>query len=214
MTIDICDLMFPRMREIIPEGVSGNYSIQHFTINEKQATIYEIRGIFNRSYLGRFIKAGNFCRLKCKDRILMSDSYGERHSNREIVQVAHGEVLIAGLGIGMIICPIVKKDNVKHVTVIEISEDVIKLVEPHIRKYLGEDSSKLTIIHADIFDYVPTHKFDVIYFDIWGNYSGDEYPETKTLHRKFSRYLNKDGNHFMDSWMRWDIKRLYFEGRR
>lgn len=206
--------MFPKMREIIPESVSGDYSIQHFTISEKQASLQRLRATFSRSYLGRFIREGEFCRLMCIRNVLMSDSYGERYSNIEIVERAQGDVLIAGLGIGMVVCPIVKKDSVKQVTVIEISEDVIKLVEPHIRKYLGKDSSKLTIIHADIFDYVPTQKFNVIYFDIWGNYSGDEYPETKTLHRKFSRYLNRDGNHFMDSWMRWDIKRLYFEGRR
>jgi len=144
----------------------------------------------------------------------MSDCGGEQTSNIEIVQNAHGDVLIAGLGLGMIICPIAKKENVNHVTVVEISPDVINLVEPHLRKYLDEDSSKLTIINADIFDFKPTQKYDVIYFDIWGDYSGDEYPETKKLHRRFSRYLNRDGeNHFMDSWMRWDMKDRYFEAR-
>lgn len=207
-------MMFPEMQKIVPEGTSGEYHIQHFTISEGEASLYRTKSMFSRSFLGRFVKTGNFCRLKYGSQVLMSDCGGERFSNREVVQRAHGDVLIAGLGIGMVICPIVKKESVNHVTVIEISPDVINLVESHIREYLGEDSRKLTIINADIFDFKPTQKYDVIYFDIWGDYSGDEYPETKKLHRRFSRYLNRgDGNHFMDSWMRWDIKRLYFEGR-
>ena len=205
--------MFPAMRDIIPEGVSGDYSIQHFSISEEQAKLQSIRATYNRNYLGRFIKAGEFCRLKYNSQVLMSDTHAERYTNREIVEKAYGDVLIAGLGLGMILCPILKKEEVTNVTVVEISEEVITLVEPHIRDHLGEAGSKLSIVKADIFDYTPTRKYDVIYFDILGDYSGDEYPDTKKLHKRYLKYIRKGSHRFMDTWMRWDIKDRYFENR-
>lgn len=206
--------MFPNMRDIIPEGECGEYRIEHFKITPEQARFAETKAIYNRDYLGRMIRAGEFCRLSRNgsifDKVLMSDTHAERDTNREVVNAAHGDVLIAGLGLGMVICPIAQKGEVNSIVVIEISQDVINLVEPYIREYLGDNAEKIEIICADIFEYVPTQKFDVIYFDIWGSFSGDDYESTKKLHRKFSRALNRDGDHFMGSWMRWYMKELHF----
>jgi len=144
---------------------------------------------------------------------MFSDCGGERQSNREITREAHGKVLIAGLGLGMILTTIVPKPEVEKVVVVELSQDVIDLVEPHIRNYLGEFSSKLEIVHSDIFDYIPTEKFNTIFFDIWGNYSGDTYEDTKKIHRKFSKHLDRTDSPYMDSWMRWYMKELHFQNR-
>lgn len=213
MNNQLCHELFPDMKTIIPEATLGDYSIQYFTISEGEASFLKMKGMFNRSYLARFLQPGDFCRLIYKDQILMSNTHAERHSNLEIVNRAHGQVLIAGLGLGLIICPIAKKDDVTHITVVEIAKEVIDLVEPHLRDYLGEDAHKLEIINADIFEFEPSHKYDVIYFDIWGCYSGDEYPQTKKLHIKFSYHINRKNDPFMDSWMRWDMKDRYFECR-
>ena len=207
-------MMFPSMREIIPEGESGEYRIEHFEITPKEAEREEMRSIYNRNYLGRMTRPGKFCRLIrgegwSRD-VLMSDTHAERNTNREVVKASHGHVLIAGLGLGMVICPIAQKEEVETVTVVEISKEVIGLIQPHLCKYLGDDAKKIKIFCEDIFKFVPTHKFDVIYFDIWCNISGDEYEDTKKLHRKFSRKLVRDGDHFMESWMRWLIKDLHF----
>ncbi len=207
-------MMFPQMREIIPEGESGEYRIEHFEITLKEAEREEMRSIYSRNYLGRMTRPGRFCRLIrgegwSRD-ILMSDTDAERNTNRDVVRAAHGDVLLAGLGLGMVVCPIAQKGEVSSITIVEISQEVIDLVEPYLCKYLGGDAEKVTIICEDIFEYVPTQKFDVIYFDIWGDVCGDEYEDTKKLHRKFSRKLVRDGDHFMGSWMRWLIKDLHF----
>lgn len=208
--------MFPSMCEIVPEGESGEYCVEHFEISPQEAIFAETKAIYNRNYLGRMIRPGRFCRLmhiggEYNTRtVLMSDTDAERNTNKEVVYNAHGDVLIAGLGLGMVLCPVAKKEEVRSITVIEIYQDVIDLVEPYIRKYLGHHSEKIKIICMDIFEYTPTRKFDVIYFDIWGDICGDEYPETKKLHRKFSSSLNRDGDHFMDTWVRWYMKELYF----
>jgi len=204
---------FPMMRDIIPEGKSGNCLIEHFTISEEEARFYEMRAIFNRDYLGRNISPGNFCRLRVNGSLMTSDAGGERASVTDVCREASGNVLIAGLGLGMILCKIVPKDTVKKVTVVEISQDVINLVEQPLRKYLGPESSKLEIILHDIWGLTPEHKYDTIFFDIWGDYSGDTYEETKRLHRRFSKYLDRTTKPYMDSWMRWHMKELHFGER-
>lgn len=117
------------------------------------------------------------------------------------VGVAHGRVLIAGLGLGMIVHGAMKKPEVKHVTVIEKSADVIGLVSPS----LPPRPRKMAIIEADIFDWRPARGslFDVIYFDIWPDRNGDNLTEIAKLHRSFARFLNRDNpNAWMNSWYR------------
>ena len=201
---------FPIMKDIIPEGKSGNCAIEHFTINEQEASMQVMRGIYNREYLAREIYDGEFIRLRVNGGLMMSDTGGERVYSRDIVHNAHGIVLIAGLGIGLILTRIVLKPEVNKVIAVEISPDVITLVEPHIRTYLGEQSNKLEIVQSDIYDYTPTDKLNTVFFDIWANYSGDTYEETKKLHRKFSKYLDHANSPYIESWMRWHMKDLHF----
>ena len=204
---------FPLMKNIIPEGQSGEYAIEHYNIPEDKANFAVMKATYNRDYLGREIFAGDFCKLTYGNTIVMSDSGGERYSNTEIVRVAQGDVLIAGLGLGMILCAILPKPEVKSVTVIELSNDVCTLVLPHLTKYLGNDVTKLQVHAGDIFSYTPTRKYSVIYFDIWNNYSGDTYEETKVLHRRYSKHLDRTNGHYMGSWMRWHMKELHFGDR-
>ena len=169
---------FPLMKDIIPEGQAGEYAIEHYTIPEDKANLAVMRATYSRDYLGREIFAGEFCKLTHKGNIIMSDTGGERYSNTKIIGEAQRDVLIAGLGIGMVLCAILPKPEVKSVTVVELSNDVCHLVLPHLAKYLGEHLTKLRVDSDDIFSYTPDHKYDVIYFDIWGDYSGDTYEKT------------------------------------
>ena len=205
--------LYQKMWEVIPESNVGDYRVENFTISKEEAELYSTMATYNRDYLGRMLRAGKFCRLMCKSEVLMSDTDAERSTNYEVIRAAHGEVLIAGLGLGLIVIPICRKKEVQKITVVEVSEEVISLVEPHLRKFLGGDADKLEIVHSDIHEFKTSKKYNVIYFDIWNNISGDEYPETKTLHKLFSKYLIRDGTQFMDSWMRWYMKDKHFEGR-
>ena len=110
----------------------------------------------------------------------------------------------------MILTMIVPKAEVEKVTVVEINSNVISLVEKYIRDYLGSNSKKLEIINSNIYDFVPKHKYNTVFFDIWGNYSSGTYEETKILHRKFSKYLDRTKPHWIDSWMRWYMRAKYF----
>ena len=133
----------------------------------------------------------------------MSDTRYEQLTNTEVVRRAHGDVLIAGLGIGMILTRILDKPEVESVTVIEKYQDVIDLVEPHYR------NPKLTVICADIYDWKPAKGtvFNCIYFDIWADQSTDCLVDMAKLHQRFKFFLDKrDDKRWMDSWNRDELK--------
>jgi len=123
---------FPEMHRIVPEGASGNVRVEHFTVSESASRLTALEG--GRGY----VPPGRYARLFMHPKAsscMMSDTRFEHLSNYEVVRSAHGEVLIAGLGLGMICHPIARKREVKAVTVVEKSPDVIKLITPtpHVR---------------------------------------------------------------------------------
>ncbi|KKL46240.1 hypothetical protein LCGC14_2347550, partial [marine sediment metagenome] len=117
----------------------------------------------------------------------------ERQSNWDLLREAYsGDILIAGLGLGMVLLPILAREHVKSVTVIELSQDAIDLVVPHIRTAAGENADKLTVIQGDIFEWKPPRgaRYHTIYFDIWGDISRNNLPDMRRLHQKFRRRKN------------------------
>lgn len=186
---------FDKLHERIPEGQRSNVKIQHFEMT-KTDSIYTMMS----HYAGlMYCPPGKYVRLLIGDTIVMSNSRMEQNSNWEVVNVAHGNVLLAGLGLGMIVIPIVEKANVKSVTVIEANQDVIDLVLPHVQH------EKLSVVCADIFDWRPVKGtlYDSIYFDIWSEISEDNLQQMRKLHYRFKYYLNRTNqNRYMESWQR------------
>jgi len=99
-----------------------------------------------------------------ESQVVMSDFHYERATCVEVVERAHGDVLVAGLGLGMILRPILGKESVRSVTVIEKYQDVVDLVLPTLPA-----SEKLTVLLDDIYTWKPPQgrHYDVIWFDIW-----------------------------------------------
>ncbi len=203
---------FPEMAKIIPEAKSGKWAIQHQVATAEKAREKQMMGIYKRDWTWRGFEAGTYCVLTNGNgyggEIMMSDTWLERFTNLDILRESRGDVLLAGLGIGLI--PSAIAHEVNSITVLEIEPDVITLIEAPLRKYLKVDSNKLNIIQEDAFKHIPTRKFDVIYFDIWQDICGDNYEETKTIHKRFRKYLKQGG--WMDSWLRDEVRRLSREG--
>lgn len=173
--------MFTNMAEVMPCGVSGNAAIDHFKITKDT-----FQGLGQEQ-----TRPGTYARLKINGATMMSDTDMERRTNRAAIQLAYGDVLIGGLGIGMITLPICRRDRVSSVTVIEKNPHVIALVEQPLRAALGADARKLVIREGDIHKWRPAKKgrqFDLIYFDIWLNLCTDQVDEMKALHAFFRRY--------------------------
>lgn len=182
---------FPTMTEIVPEGVIGLAKIEHRVVPEFGARMAAIRG--------ERLSAGTFCYLSVGGKLYMSDTDNERATNYDVLHESHGNVLIAGLGIGMILHPILAKSGVTSVTVVEKYQDVIALVNPTVAH------PKLTVECADIYEWKPakTRKFNVIYFDIWPSQSTDDLAAMAKLHQRGKFWLDRSDPHaWMNSWNR------------
>jgi len=181
------------MTKRVPEGKKGLATIKHLTITKKDEDFMRLRAVITG---GREIPtpAGDYCQLFVGSTLMMSDTTMEKMSNREVVRQSRGHVFIAGLGIGMILVPILAKTEVTKVTVVEKYQDVIDLVAPNF------EDPRLDLVQADIFEYAPPAKtkYETIYFDIWPEISGDNLEEMKRLETKFRRFKAKGG--WMDSW--------------
>ena len=183
----------------VPEGTSGKWKIIKFSVNKDQAKFANLRA---NTYRDEIIP-GDYTRLTCDQTTVMSDTPMEIRSNRWIMDYASGKILMNGLGIGMVLQALLRRDNVEHVTIIEKYQDVINLVESHYRSMFGNDRFK--IIHADALEYKHPKdtRFDYAYHDIWTYICGDNYREMKKLHRKCGRIANAQM-----SWKRKEVMRL------
>jgi len=202
--------IFTDMATVLPEGEKGKAQVKHLIIGQKEAQYTMMRAAVTGGR-SQPIDEGAYAQLFVGGSMVMSDTQMERRSNYEVVRMAKGDVLIAGLGLGMVLVPILAKDEVTSVTVIEMSQDAIDLVEPHIRKALGDKADKLTVICSDIFEWKPPRgaRWDTIYFDIWTDLCTDNLKEMTKLHRRFARRKNPGG--WMDSWEK--AKLRYWKSR-
>lgn len=198
--------MYPDMVSVVPEGEvtdrKGNTArVKHFEVTDQAVMLGMIGGDPEA-----WTPTGMYAGLVVNKQLVMSDTYMERRSNREFVDRARGRVIIAGLGLGMILWPVLAKAEVTHVMVVEKVDAVIELVLPSLRAAPGYD--KLHVDNSDIFDVMPkvTGRWDTIYFDIWPGRSTDNLEEIKQLHNRWKTYKNAGG--WMNSWYKEELQSL------
>lgn len=173
------------MHTIVPEGQHGTAYIDHIEEN----------GV-------------KLCRLRSGGTTFMNDTSFEHVTNAELVRHAHGRVLIAGLGIGMVLWPIAAKHDVTEIVVIEKSPDVIALVGDHVPR------GKVRIIAADINEWrpEPEERFNVVWFDHDCTYTVAKLrAELRGVFRAFLPYLVDkavDPDRWMYSWQRTALREL------
>jgi hypothetical protein len=115
---------------------------------------------------------------------MMDDSPMERHTHSEFLANAHGHVLVGGLGLGMVTAGLLRKKSVVSVTVLDINQDVIDLVGPHIQ-FLATDK-ELRIILADVNSYIPDRDYDSVWMDIWPTRNPDNLAEMEKLKTRYA----------------------------
>jgi len=180
----------------------GGWHLERITISEGAALRAWVSFVTTGSWGVAHIAPGKFVclvELSKKERVVMSDTPAERRTNLHFVAQARGHVVIAGLGVGMVIVPLVQTPAVTHLTVVEKERDVIDLVEPGLRRYLGAAASKLDVIHSDVFDFTPSLKFDTVWFDIWPTIEPKHLTQIASLKRRFGRWYLKE-NGWMGAW--------------
>lgn len=78
--------------------------------------------------------------------------------------IADGSILINGLGFGMCLVHLLKKDTVTDITVVEFDKELVEFIRPF---FAHED--RCTIIHADALIYEPPigKRYNYVWHDIW-----------------------------------------------
>lgn len=189
-------------KSTIEEGQSGDWRIEKFSPDEEDVMMYNMR--CHRDGLPhRVVPPGDYTRLVYGNTTIMSDTPAEAHENRDIVDAVAGgakTVLINGLGMGWVLDVILSFDHVLSVTVIEIDEDVIKLVGP---RY--EQDPRVTIIHADAMKWRPEKgtKYDAVWHDIWPTICEDNLEDMKKLSRSYGQRTK-----FQGCWGRKEINEM------
>lgn len=186
--------MYKDMTEILKNGKVGDFELVQFEIgnNDLYAMLHGI-------------PSGKFIRLTHRGEVVMSNTDMEKRTNSSFVINAHGNVLIGGLGIGLIVLAIQDKEDVKKITVVEKNAEVIELVGNQLPL-----NSKVDIVHDDVFEYKPLFKYNTIYMDIWNYINSDIYnQQMKPLISRYRRYLvpkSEDENRYIDCWCKLQAK--------
>lgn len=175
---------WPLQKVDVPEGQSGEWRVERFTVSETEARFHAIRNG------GRAVRPGTYTRLIRGGKTIMSDTPAEMSDHTYFVRIATGSVLVNGLGLGMCAAAVLRKPEVTSLTVVEKSLDVIRLVAPS----LSDD--RLTIIEADALDWQPPKgkRYGAVWHDIWDDICADNLPDMHRLHRKYGGRADWQGS--------------------
>lgn len=191
-------LTMKRIDVLVPDGVSGDWSVTTKVVSEDDAKFSRLRASFQGGRGG--VVAGSYKMLKRGGTIVMSNTPDEIKDFYWQFRNLKGRVLINGLGLGCTVQNLIDNPDITEIIVIEKSLDVINLVAP---TYLKD--KRVKIINADCFEYKPPkgERYDFVWHDIWDNICADNIPEMSKLHRKYGRRTNEQ-----DSWCRAECERL------
>jgi len=160
----------------VPDGRHGNFEIRTFEVNGVEAHMHNVIEAENQTH--RYINPGVYKGLYdlggVPERMWMSNTPSEVLDHLDFIQLATGDVLIFGLGLGVVVQALLDKAAVTSITVIEKEESIIHLAG----RYYENLSPKVSIIHADAFDFEPGEKYyEYIWFDIWDTITPENLPE-------------------------------------
>lgn len=214
-SIDYTDLhtIYPTEHLVTP-----TYTIDTIVLSEDAVFREKMRNARNYWYVAGLKANFPYIRLKKNGKgIMMSDTPMERNTNRNFIREANGDVIIFGLGLGLVIVPLLKKENVKSILVVELYQDLIDVVEPILKQH--DTENKLTIIQGDCFEIhnsIPKEKkFDCVYGDIWIDICTDNYEQMKTLTKNWKNRINRDNpNAFIDHWLKDHLKKEIAQEKR
>lgn len=177
-------------RSDVPAGVSGLWVIEKIELTERP---YD-PSTDSRPECFKF-RAGTYTSLRRGPEQFMTDLYDEWYTQRDGIAEAlarGGDVVITGLGIGMVAEAILRPPDsrVGHVTIVEFSEDVINLVAPFLQeRYPG----RIDVVHADALTWEPPagSRFTVAWHDIWPNpHAPEVIPEMDLLTERYSQWCD------------------------
>ena len=151
-----------------PEGTAGNLALRQSSYEQGEIARFYDPGAGRLMY-GKYPKRITFPILveaREEDRgnlTWMSADQSEVSGMDAHAKAAYGDVLIAGLGLGIMPWLAAKNPNVKTITVVEIQPEVIELIAPII------ENKKANIVLGDVWEHIAASPdvYDFIDLDIW-----------------------------------------------
>ena len=130
----------------------------------------------------------------------------------EAINQARGKVVTFGLGLGYYAYMSSEKEEVESVTVVELSDDVIRLFKTHILPQMP-NKDKIKIVNCDAFEYaekfMPGENFDLAFVDTWRDASDGApmYERMKALEKysKSTKFL-----YWIENFLRSRLRALKF----
>jgi len=195
-----CPPFVPMAEHVVP-ATSGDVTLDTFEVTKEEAAFENMRSIMGGAGRLTRIEPGAHARLARGNTLWMSDTAGERASNYALLMAARGDVLINGLGIGMLPAALARKADVRSVTVVEIDPDVIAALTPTLERV----APATRVIQGDAF--LPERTglarakdgggFDAILSDIWPTICSDDYVQHVAVRRAWRAWLRPGGEHRM-----------------
>lgn len=131
---------------------------------------------------------------------MMSNHETELVTNQKFIDNAKGDVLIFGLGLGLIVFPLLEDNDIKSIDIVEIDKSLISIIEPIIKK--KDIHNKVRIIHGDVETYhlfeSNQRMYDTIYFDTWFDPIKAVEEQIRLYYFYYSTWLKNNG--YMDAW--------------
>lgn len=176
-----------------PDGKLGPWRISTFSLREEDVLLNNLRYIRDdKAYM--VCPPGTYRRLTHDKRgVIMSNTPMETLTAQEAVDSARGNVLVNGLGLGMVIEAMLHKDEVRRITVVELDKHVLKLVGPTVTGVAHALGKELSLVHADAEAYEPPagERYDYVWHDIWDQIDDDNLPQMKRLMDKYRHIAKK-----------------------
>ncbi|MFH0846831.1 MAG: class I SAM-dependent methyltransferase [Chloroflexota bacterium] len=149
------------MSRLLKPGIEGDWELRLDTVPAGRSV-----GLYDRSgriTIGEYAFDYPIVVLSERGRTWMTDSQLETESCLGAVELARGDCLVSGLGIGLL--PTLIKHRVDSIDIVEVNSELTRLIYPQIK------TEKTRIINDDIFHYLETtdKKYDFIHIDIWGD---------------------------------------------
>jgi len=103
------------------------------------------------------------------EEIWMSLTPMELESQAPHLLAARGHTVIMGFGLGVLTYNVLQNENVDRVTVIEIENEVVDLIDDSADMLSWPNIGKLELVYEDALDWTPDGSVDVVLADIWPN---------------------------------------------
>jgi hypothetical protein len=132
------------------------------------------------------------CLLDSVGEFIMSNSNSMLKIYKPYLDEFNGEVLISGMGLGILILPLLNDDTVTKIDIVEKDLDIINYVYTNRLENL-DINNKINVINDDIFTFTTTNNYNYILLNHWVKPDDITLTEVSSLQSKFTNNLKENG---------------------